>query len=79
MKQEKIGRNAACPCGSGKKYKNCCGGAGVENKRSGSRLIVLLLGGLLALGAIGFVKSLTTSEPSEAPAGVWSAEHGHYH
>lgn len=24
-KSEKIGRNAPCPCGSGKKYKNCCG------------------------------------------------------
>ena len=24
-KREKIGRNAPCPCGSGKKYKNCCG------------------------------------------------------
>ncbi len=22
---EKIGRNSPCPCGSGKKYKNCCG------------------------------------------------------
>jgi len=22
---EKIGRNSLCPCGSGKKYKNCCG------------------------------------------------------
>jgi len=22
----KIGRNASCPCGSGKKYKFCCGG-----------------------------------------------------
>jgi preprotein translocase subunit SecA len=22
---EKIGRNASCPCGSGKKYKKCCG------------------------------------------------------
>ena len=21
----KIGRNEPCPCGSGKKYKNCCG------------------------------------------------------
>ena len=20
-----VGRNDACPCGSGKKYKNCCG------------------------------------------------------
>ncbi len=24
-KQKKIGRNAPCPCGSGKKYKKCCG------------------------------------------------------
>lgn len=23
---EKIGRNDSCPCGSGKKYKKCCGG-----------------------------------------------------
>ena len=22
----KVGRNASCPCGSGKKYKKCCGG-----------------------------------------------------
>ncbi|MBW1913113.1 MAG: SEC-C domain-containing protein, partial [Deltaproteobacteria bacterium] len=24
-KGQKIGRNAPCPCGSGKKYKKCCG------------------------------------------------------
>jgi preprotein translocase subunit SecA len=23
-RREKIGRNQPCPCGSGKKYKNCC-------------------------------------------------------
>ena len=23
--QHKIGRNEQCPCGSGKKYKHCCG------------------------------------------------------
>ena len=22
---QKVGRNEACPCGSGKKYKHCCG------------------------------------------------------
>ena len=22
---DKVGRNAPCPCGSGKKYKRCCG------------------------------------------------------
>ena len=25
VKDKKIGRNEPCPCGSGKKYKNCCG------------------------------------------------------
>ena len=25
VKSEKIGRNDPCPCGSGKKYKKCCG------------------------------------------------------
>ena len=24
-KSTKVGRNDLCPCGSGKKYKNCCG------------------------------------------------------
>ena len=24
-KQPKVGRNDPCPCGSGKKYKKCCG------------------------------------------------------
>lgn len=23
--EEKVGRNEPCPCGSGKKYKKCCG------------------------------------------------------
>ena len=25
VNKNKIGRNDPCPCGSGKKYKNCCG------------------------------------------------------
>ena len=25
---QKVGRNDPCPCGSGKKYKNCCGAPG---------------------------------------------------
>ncbi|MDR2090324.1 MAG: SEC-C domain-containing protein [Clostridiales bacterium] len=24
-REERIGRNDPCPCGSGKKYKKCCG------------------------------------------------------
>jgi len=25
INEVKVGRNDACPCGSGKKYKKCCG------------------------------------------------------
>ena len=25
LKKPKVGRNEPCPCGSGKKYKKCCG------------------------------------------------------
>lgn len=25
VKSKKVGRNDLCPCGSGKKYKKCCG------------------------------------------------------
>jgi len=28
VKVEKVGRNDPCPCGSGKKYKKCCGASG---------------------------------------------------
>ena len=27
VKEKKVGRNDPCPCGSGKKYKFCCGRA----------------------------------------------------
>ena len=30
MGRKRISRNAACPCGSGKKYKHCCHGKGFE-------------------------------------------------
>jgi len=31
VRSEKIGRNQPCPCGSGKKYKKCCGRPGVRH------------------------------------------------
>ncbi len=30
MRRSKIGRNEPCPCGSGKKYKHCCGNATIH-------------------------------------------------
>ena len=80
MKTAKTGRNDPCPCGSGKKYKQCCGGAVAEKKQSVfTKGIVVLVGGLLLLGAIGFVRSISTADESSARTLVWSAEHNHYH
>ena len=31
MPRKKLPRNAPCPCGSGRKYKHCCYGKGVED------------------------------------------------
>ena len=31
VKGKKIGRNEPCPCGSGKKYKHCCGKTAARN------------------------------------------------
>ena len=79
MKTPKVGRNERCPCDSGKKYKHCCGKTSAAGNNSRSKLIMLVVGGLLALGTIGFVRALATSEPTDTPAAVWSPEHGHYH
>lgn len=69
----KVGRNDACPCGSGKKFKQCC-----ETKGSGglqSRVILLLVAAaVLAAIIAGF-----SNRRSGSGGGVWSPEHGHYH
>ena len=31
-KGDKVGRNEPCPCGSGKKYKHCCGASGASSQ-----------------------------------------------
>lgn len=50
------GRNDPCPCGSGKKYKRCCGLAGVAVARPPSRVTELQpsdIGSLVALANAG--------------------------
>ncbi|MEY4636828.1 MAG: motif [Acidobacteriota bacterium] len=74
----KAGRNDACPCGSGKKYKKCCE---LKAARSRSNTTMLVIVGLLmAAGLVAGITSLTSGDShSGQPSGVWSAEHGHYH
>ena len=69
----KVGRNENCPCGSGKKYKQCCasktGGSPVQSRV----IMVLIAAAIVAAILAGF------SNRGGTGGGVWSAEHGHYH
>lgn len=51
-----IGRNALCPCGSGKKYKRCCLGTAEDPqdapKKTMPALIVLVLGLVIAVAVL---------------------------
>lgn len=40
-KEGKLGRNDACPCGSGDKYKNCCEKNGVRYKRIRNKFLAI--------------------------------------
>jgi SEC-C motif-containing protein len=72
----KTGRNEPCPCGSGKKYKNCH-----ESKTSSSRMsrILMVVVGAALLAAIAAGVASVTGERSRSSVRVWSPEHGHYH
>ena len=39
---KKIGRNESCPCGSGRKYKKCCGNLGKSSKNNSPRITRLI-------------------------------------
>ena len=76
----RVGRNDKCPCGSGKKHKQCCGGKAADNTVASRVMMGVVLVMLLGAAYAGF--TALTSDPSSAtpgPGKVWSAEHGHYH
>ena len=79
MKTTKTGRNEPCPCGSGKKYKQCCAGKTDAKSMLGSKWIAVALGGLILIAVLGFAASLSDRDSNTRPRQVWSAEHGHYH
>ena len=68
----RTGRNDPCPCGSGKKFKQCC--ASKKDQFSPVLLAVLFAAAVLAVMVI--VSNVRQSSDSGR---VWSAEHGHYH
>ncbi len=91
---EKVGRNEPCPCGSGKKYKNChMNSEAAKGGKNKAIIIGALLVLFLIIGIISFFMSsqqadsgssnqLTPGPPPAGPAPpgkVWSYQHGHWH
>lgn len=83
---QKVSRNEPCPCGSGKKYKNCH--QNIESTTPNKNLtfvITAVIVVFIVLAGIGLFlgsgNNETTAKPEgPAPAGkVWSEEHQHYH
>jgi len=65
---EKANRNKPCPCGSGKKYKNCCFGKGMRfEKKDQSKVIIWIIAGIGIIIA-GVVISNKFSSSSSQPA-----------
>jgi hypothetical protein len=74
----RAGRNDACPCGSGKKYKKCCAAKQASSRMSKIKIaaLVAVLAGAIYAVAVGFGER---GSAVAAPGRVWSPEHGHYH
>lgn len=82
----KVGRNDRCPCGSGKKYKNCCAekraskmsavswAAVIALVAAAGVLVVLLFN--MAQGGGGAAVPRSGSCP---PGQIWDPVHGHCH
>ena len=75
----KVGRNEPCPCGSGKKHKNCCEGKATTKEALTSKGLPILLGVVLMTLVALIVTALYSSAPTEEAGRVWSVEHGHWH
>jgi hypothetical protein len=75
----KAGRNELCPCGSGRKFKRCCGAVDSAGEDTASRFfnVAAVLAALMAVGGLFvFTRAYFVEESAKK---VWSPEHGHYH
>ncbi len=74
MAAAKSGRNAPCPCGSGRKYKQCCAGKRDRGSRLGTYALVAVL-----VAIAGVLVYTFTTDGGAGPRQVWDPAHGHYH
>ena len=62
-----IGRNEPCPCGSGKKHKNCCYKKGVMASKKGQNKVALgVLGLVVVIAGIVSISKLSSSPTSQS-------------
>lgn len=61
----RVGRNEACPCGSGNKYKSCCAGKASQKHSKG---LVTLVGVIGVIAAVGLIPLLSgRNDKTSAP------------
>lgn len=83
--QMKVGRNDPCPCGSGKKYKNCCAGKRARKMSPASWAAIVALvaaAGVLVALLVNAARGGGTALPGAGvcpPGQVWDPTHGHCH
>jgi hypothetical protein len=81
----KVGRNDRCPCGSGKKYKNCC-----QDKRASKMspvqwaavAAIVAAAGVLVVLLFNATQGGGMAVPGSGicpPGQVWDPTHGHCH
>jgi hypothetical protein len=71
MTRKKVSRNAPCPCGSGKKFKHCCHGKGIDWSEPGPSM-PRLPPGPVPLGQYGIVDTrLKALARASAEAAEW--------
>ena len=70
----KVGRNDPCPCGSGRKFKQCCAGKTERWSRTASYAVAAV-----AIVLAGFIVYTFTNTGGSGPRQVWDPAHGHYH
>lgn len=75
MAASKVGRNDPCPCGSGKKYKLCCGRTTSKMSRISLFAVIAVVVTIVAT----LVYTLAGDQDSGASGQVWDPEHNHYH
>ncbi len=75
---KKPNRNDPCPCGSGKKYKNCCQNKDTSQMSSKIGMIAVVLA--LVFGLLIVFFSIFGADSQNCPPGTnWSTAHQHCH